>query len=269
MTLPFFLTAIPSLSLSRDYQKQLPSVSASCGKNAAKNKKKREKEKQKKRDRYINERDARLEAGAREWEERQAALADGRRVIEVAETEAVAEAPPPPAAAEFSRAELGAIPKSRPASHEAAGPTFPDLPAPPQPRPSGRLVAIYNLPEKEGGERGILIQLSIPGERKGAGGGYQVAIHDSSWPRGHVVLNNSPLRHEIPEGWLPEDYQQLLSEQVRSDALNRNLPAGLEDISDGEFPTWMTLAQGEKLPPWITRAEEAEKDVVDLHGDEF
>ena len=87
--------------------------------------------------------------------------------------------------------------------------------------------------------------------------------------RGHVVLNNSPLRHEIPEGWLPEDYQQLLSEQVRSDALNRTLPAGLDNISDGEFLPWMTPAQNEELPPCITRAEEAEKDVVDLHGDEI
>ena len=173
-----------SLSLSLSWLSETASIGQRfLWQERGQEQKKREKEKRKKKDRYINERDARLEAGDREWEERQTALADGRRVIEVTETEAVAEAPPPPAAAEFSRAELGAIPKSRPASHEAAGPTVPDLPAPPQPRPNGRLVAIYSLPEKEGGERGILIQLSIPGERKGAGGGYQVAIHDSSWPR--------------------------------------------------------------------------------------
>ena len=89
----------------------------------------------------------------------------------------------------------------------------------------------------------MLIQLSIPSEKSDASGGFPVAIHDSNLPRGHFVLHDLPLHHE---GWLPEDFQRLAFEHMRSiahsDALKNDLPAGLEDVSDGEFLPWMTPA---------------------------
>ena len=115
----------------------------------------------------------------------------------------------------------------------------------------------------------IVENIFIPGEKKDTSGDFPVAIHDSNWPRGHAVLRDLPFHHDIPRGWLPEDFQQLLPERMRSDAPKQDLPVGLEDVSDGEFPQFMTPVRNEKVPPWLTRATEAEPDVVDLHGDEF